>query len=42
VFTSVDLNSNQYGFIPQKETVDAALAGKEIIEENLKKRIVQQ
>ena len=37
VHSSADLNSNQYGFIPQRETVDAAMAVKEIIEENLKK-----
>ena len=36
--TSVGLNSNQYGFIPQRGTVDAAMAVKEIIEENLKQK----
>ncbi|KAJ4434696.1 hypothetical protein ANN_23264 [Periplaneta americana] len=29
------LNRNQYGFMPQKGTVDALIAAKEIIEENL-------
>lgn len=29
------LNRNQYGFMPQKGTVDALMAAKEIIEENL-------
>ena len=38
VHTSVGLNSNQYGFIPQRGTVDAAMAVKEIIEENLKQK----
>jgi len=38
VHISVDLNSNQYGFIPQRGTVDAAMAVKEIIEENLKQK----
>jgi len=38
VHTSVDLNSNQYGFIPQRGTVDAAMAVKEIIEGNLKQK----
>ena len=38
VHTSAGLNSNQYGFIPQRETVDAAMAVKEIIEENLKQK----
>jgi len=36
VHTSAGLKSNQYGFIPQRRTVDAVLAVKEIIEENLK------
>jgi len=38
VHTSAGLNSNQYGFIPQRGTVDTALAVKEITEENLKKK----
>jgi len=38
VHTSAGLNSNRYGFIPQRGTVDAALAVKEIIEENLKQK----
>ena len=38
VHTSVGLNSNQYGFIPQRGSVDAAMAVKEIIEENLKQK----
>jgi len=42
VHTSVGLNSNQYGFIAQRGTVDAATAVKEIIEENLKQKIVRQ
>jgi hypothetical protein len=37
VHSSAGLNSNQYGFIPQRGTVDAVMAVKEIIEENLKK-----
>jgi len=32
------LNSNQYGSIPHRGTVDAAMAVKEIIEENLKQK----
>ena len=35
VHSSVGLNSNQYGFIPQRGTVDAAMA---VIEENLKQK----
>jgi len=35
VHTSVGLNSNQFDFIPQRGTVDAAMAVKEIIEDNL-------
>jgi len=38
VHTGVGLNSNQYGFIPQRGTVDAAMAVKEIIEENLEQK----
>ena len=38
VHSSVGLNSNQYGFIPQKGTVDAAMAVKVVIEENLKQK----
>jgi len=38
VHTSVGLNSNQYGFIPQRGTVDAVMAVKEIIEEILKQK----
>ena len=38
VHTSVGLNSNQYGFIPQRGTLDAAMAVKVIIEENLKQK----
>jgi len=34
----VGLNSNQYGFIPQRGTVDATMAVKLIIEENLKQK----
>ena len=37
VHSSAGLNSNQYGFIPQRGTVDAVMAVKEITEENLKK-----
>ena len=40
VHSSAGLNSNQYGFIPQRGTVDAAMAVKEIIEENLKKKLL--
>ena len=36
--TSVGLNCNQYDFIPQRGTVDAALAVKEIIEENMEQK----
>jgi len=38
VHTSVGLNSNQFDFIPQRGTVDAAMAVKEIFEENLKEK----
>jgi len=38
VHSSAGLNSNQYGFIPQRGTVDAAMAVKAIIEENLKQK----
>jgi len=38
VHTNAGLNSNQYGFIPQRGTVDTAMAVKEIIEENLKQK----
>jgi hypothetical protein len=38
VHTIAGLNSNQYGFIPQRGTMDAAMAVKEIIEENLKQK----
>ena len=38
VHSSVGLNSNQYGFIPQKGTVGAAMAVKVVIEENLKQK----
>jgi citrate lyase alpha subunit len=38
VHTNAGLNSNQYGFIPQRGTVDAAMAVKETIEENLKRK----
>jgi len=34
VHTNAGLNSNLYGFIPQRGTVFAAMAVKEIIEEN--------
>ena len=40
VHSTAGLNSNQYGFIPQRGTVDAAMAVKEIIEENLKKKLL--
>ena len=36
--TNAGLNSNQYGFIPQRGSVDAAMAVKEIVEENLKQK----
>ena len=36
VHSNAGLNSNQYGFIPRRRTVDAAMAVKEIIEGNLK------
>jgi hypothetical protein len=36
VHTNAGLNSNRYGFIPQRGTVDAAMAVKEITEGNLK------
>jgi hypothetical protein len=35
VFSSSLLNGNQYGFLPQKSTVDAALAVKSFIRDNL-------
>jgi len=38
VHTSVGLNINQYGFIPQTGTVDAGMAVKWIIEENLEQK----
>jgi len=38
VHSSAGLNRNQYGAIPQRGTVDAAMAVKEIIEENLKRK----
>ena len=38
VHSSVGLNSNQYGFVPQRGTLDAAMAVKVIIEENLKQK----
>jgi len=38
VHTSAGLNSNQYGFIPQRRTVDAAMAVNVIIEKNLKQK----
>jgi len=38
VHISVGLNCNQYGFIPQRGTVDAAMTIKEIIEENLEQK----
>jgi hypothetical protein len=38
VHSSAGLNSNQHGFIPQRGTVDAAMAVKGIIEENLKQK----
>ena len=36
--SNAGLNSNQYGFIPQKGTVGAAMAVKDIIEGNLKEK----
>jgi hypothetical protein len=36
VHSNAGSNSNQYGFIPQRGTVDTAMVVKEIIEENLK------
>ena len=38
VHSNAGLNSNQYGFIPQRGTVDAAMVIKEITEENLKQK----
>jgi hypothetical protein len=38
VHSNAGLNSNQYGFIPQRGSVDAAMAVKEIIEGNLKQK----
>ena len=38
VFSKNLLNINQYGFCPQKNTVDAALAAKEFVINNLKKK----
>ena len=38
VHSSVGLNSNQYGVTPQKGNLDAAMAVKVIIEENLKQK----
>jgi len=38
VHTNAGLNSNQYGFIIQRGSVDAGMAFKEIIEENLKQK----
>ena len=36
--STAGLNSNQYGFTPQRGTVDAAMVIKEIIEGNLKQK----
>ena len=36
--TSAGLNSNQYGFMPQRGTVDAGMAVKEIAEKNLEQK----
>jgi hypothetical protein len=38
VRTDAVLNSNQYGFIPQRGTVDEAMAVKAIVEGNLKQK----
>jgi hypothetical protein len=38
VHCSVGLNINQYGFIPQRGSLDAAMAVKVITEENLKQK----
>jgi hypothetical protein len=38
VHSNAGLNSNQCGFIPQSRTVEAAMAVKEIIGENLKQK----
>jgi hypothetical protein len=38
VHSNAGMNSNQYGFIPQSGTVEAAMAVKEIIGENLKQK----
>ena len=38
VHSNAGLNSNQYSFIPQRGTVDAAMVIKEITEENLKQK----
>ena len=40
VFSNRLLNGNQYGFIPQKSTIDAALAVKSFIRENLQQKTV--
>ena len=38
VFSHSLLNGNQYGFLPQKSTVDAAMAAKGCVRENLQQR----
>jgi hypothetical protein len=38
VNSSDGLNSNQYGFIPQRRTVETAMAVKKITGENLKQK----
>jgi hypothetical protein len=38
IFSHSLLNGNQYGFLPQKSTVDAAMAAKGFVRENLQQR----
>jgi hypothetical protein len=38
VFSNSLLNDNQYGFLPQKSTIDKALAAKDFVRENLQQR----
>jgi hypothetical protein len=38
IFSHSLANGNQYGFLPQKSTVDAAMAAKGFVRENLQQR----
>jgi len=39
VFSNSLLNKNQYGFLPQRSTIDAALAAKGFVWENLQQKV---